>query len=70
MVSASKAKEFAIPEDMSHIEVSAMSGRNINVAFYMLASGKQLANKADDFKTTTGHVVSRKARFIGDVELY
>ena len=39
MVSASRAKEFAIPEDMSHIEVSSVSGHNINVAFYMLAAG-------------------------------
>ncbi|KAI0228298.1 Ras-related protein Rab-1A [Lamellibrachia satsuma] len=38
VVSASRAKEFAIPEDMSHIEVSSVSGHNINVAFYMLAA--------------------------------
>lgn len=37
-VSASRAKEYAIPEGMNHIEVSAKDGRNINAAFYILAN--------------------------------
>ena len=61
MVSASKAKEFAIPEDMSHIEVSAESGRNVNVAFYMLASGKRFVNKTDAFKNNYWKYKSEKA---------
>lgn len=37
LVSASQAKEFGIPEGMTHMEVSAWSGRNVSAAFYVLA---------------------------------
>ncbi len=37
-VSSHRAKEFAIPEGMDHIEVSSNSGQNVSAAFYILAS--------------------------------
>ncbi len=38
MVGASTAKEFGIPEGMTHVEVSARTNRYINVAFFVLTS--------------------------------
>ena len=38
VIGASRAKEFGIPEGMKHVEVSARTGRYLNVIFYVLCT--------------------------------
>lgn len=38
VVGASRAKEFGIPEGMTHVEVSARTDRYLNVVFYVLCT--------------------------------
>ena len=54
-VEPSKAKEWGIPEGMSHVEVSAKFDRYLNVAFYTIASDILRHRKSGTTKVIGDH---------------
>ena len=54
-VEPSRAKEWGIPESMSHVEVSAKLDRYLNVAFYTIASDILRHRKSGTIKVIGDH---------------
>ena len=54
-VEPSKAKEWGVPEGMSHVEVSARMDRYLNVAFYSIASDILQHRKLGTVKVVGDH---------------